>query len=119
MPPSASRAMSSLVLRADPIDGADRAAQDMVAAAKLADLLDGRHVLGLFDHADHRGVAARIPAYPALVLLGHVAADPAEPHPVGDLHQHRGEALDVRRVGAKQVEGNALGALGPYARQPA
>ena len=38
---------------------------------------------------------------------------------VGDLHQRRGEAPDVRRVRAEQVEGNPLGALGSYSRQPA
>src|SRR5262249_42537503 len=107
------------VLRADPVDGADGTTQNMVAAAVFADFLDGRHVLRLLDHADHRRVAARVPADPALLVLGHVAAHPAEPDPLGDLDQHGGEAPHVDRVGAQQVKRDALGALGPDAGQPA
>src|SRR5215470_3115571 len=107
------------ILRADPVDGADRTTQDMVTAAEFADFLNRSHVLRLLDHADHREVTAGIPADPALLLLGHVAAYPAEPHPLGDLDQHRGQAAHVGRVGAQQVEGDALGALGPDAGQPA
>src|SRR5262245_16380265 len=107
------------VLRADPVDGADGTTQNMVTAAVFADFLDGRHVLRLLDHADHRRVAARVPADPALLLLGHVAAYPSEPAPLGHTYQHGGEAAHVGRVGAQQVKRDALGALGPDAGQPA
>src|SRR5262249_53221323 len=107
------------VLRADPVNGADRTTQDMVSAAKFADLLDGRNVLGLLDDADHRRVPARVLADPALLFHGHVAAHPAEPDLLGDLDQHRGEPAHVGRVGAQQVKRDALGALGPDPRQPA
>src|SRR6266516_2728513 len=106
------------VLRADPVDRADRTTQDMVSTAELADLLNGRHVLGLFYHADDRGVAARVPADAAFFFLGHVPADPAEPDPLGHLHEHRGEPPDVRRVRAEQVERDPLRALRPHPWQP-
>jgi len=57
----------------------------MVAAAEFTDLLDRGDVLGLLDDTDHRPIAARIAADPAFVLHGHIAADPAEPDPLGHL----------------------------------
>src|SRR5205814_4402373 len=54
----------------------------------------------------------------AFFLLGHVPADPAEPDPLGHLHEHRGEPPDIRRVRAEQVERDPLRALRPHPRQP-
>src|SRR3712207_7714793 len=50
------------------------AAQHVVAAAELAGALDRDHVLVLLDHAEHGGVAPRVTADPALVVLGDVEA---------------------------------------------
>src|SRR5215470_12622696 len=101
------------LVRADAVDRADRAAEHVVTAAELADLLHRRHVLGLFHDADHRGVAPRVEADPAFVGLGHVAAGPAEPHPFGHLDQRVGEPPDLGLIRGQQVKGDPLAPLGP------
>src|SRR5215831_8591710 len=106
------------LVRADPVDRADRAAEHVVAAAELADLLYRRDVLGLFHYADHRRVAPGVQADPALVGLGHVAAGPAEPHPLGHLDQRVGQPPHLGVVRGQQVKGDPLGALGPDPGQP-
>src|SRR5215467_14038757 len=68
------------IFRPDAIHRADRAAEHVIPAAVLADLLDCRHVLGLFNYADQRRVPAHVHADSALVVLGDVAAGPAELH---------------------------------------
>src|SRR5258706_6996072 len=105
------------VIGPDSVDRAYRAAEDMVTAPELADLLNRRDVLGLLDDADHREIAPRVPADAALVLLGDVAADAAELHPLQHLDQRGGQAAYVGRISGQQVEGDALGALRPDARQ--
>src|SRR5450755_426952 len=91
----------------------------MVATPVLADLLNGRDVLGFLDHADKRRVAALIAADPALILLGHVAAGAAELDPLDHLEQHQREPPYVGRIGRQQEERDALGTLGPDAGQRA
>src|SRR5918999_1729637 len=103
----------------DALDGADRAAQYVVAAAELAGLLDRHNVLGLFDHADDVRVTPGVAADPALFGLGHVAADPAELHLVLHFFERVGQPAHVGRVGGQQVEGDTLRALGADAGQPA
>ena len=61
--------------------------EHVVPAAELARLLDRDDVLRLLDHAQHRHVAARVAADPALLVGGDVAADVAEP----DLLRHLGQ----------------------------
>ena len=120
--PSARRTISSRTRRSsgpDALDRADRPAEHVVAAAELAGLLDRDDVLGLLDHADDRQVAPRVAADPALLGLGDVAADAAEPHLVLDLGQRADQPAHVDRVGGEQVERDALRALGPDAGQPA
>src|SRR3954470_15011298 len=87
------------VVRSDALDRRDRAAQHVVAAAELARLLDRDDVLRLLDHADDGEVAPRVAADPALLGLGDVPADPAEPHLVLDLGQRVHQPLHVGRVG--------------------
>src|SRR5690606_5529487 len=58
------------VVGAHAADGVDRAAEHVVAALELADLLDRDDVLGLLDHADHLVGAARVGADAALLLRG-------------------------------------------------
>ena len=99
------------VVRADALDRGDRAAEHVVAAAELPGALDRDDVLGLLDDADDRQVAARVTADPALLLLGDVAADRAEPDLVLDLGQRRDQPANVDRVGGEQVERDPLGAL--------
>src|SRR5690606_4694144 len=107
------------VVRADALDGADRAAEHVVAAPELAGLLDRDDVLRLLHDADDVGVAARVAADPALRLFRDVPAGAAEADLVLDLLERLGEALDVRRVGGEEVEGDPLRALGADAGQPA
>src|SRR5579859_5274426 len=99
------------VLGPDAVHRADRPAEHVVPAAELADLLDRRHVLGLFYHADHRRVPPRVQADPALVVLGDVAARAAELDLLDDLDQRRREAADILGVSRQQVERDPQGAL--------
>ena len=61
---------SSRSARADPVDRADRTAEDVIATAELAGTFHRDHVLRLLDHADRGLVATRIAADPALGVLG-------------------------------------------------
>src|SRR5579859_486677 len=99
------------VLGPDAVHRADRPAEHVIPAAELADLLDRRHVLRLFYHADHRQVPPRVQADPALVVLGDVAARAAELDLLDDLDQRRREAADILGVSRQQVERHPLGAL--------
>ena len=85
----------------DPVDRRDRPAEHVVLAAELPGALDGDDVLRLLDDADEAGVASRVAADRARRLLGHVAADLAEPHLVADLEQDLGEPAHARgrRIG--------------------
>jgi len=109
----------SQVVRPDALDRADRAAEHVIAAAELAGLLDREDVLRLLDHAQHGLVAPGVAADPALVSLGDVEADPAEPHLVLDLEQDLGQPTHVGLIGLKQVERDPLGALGTDAGESA
>src|SRR5450432_3476429 len=97
----------------DAFDRADRAAENVVAPAEFPGLLDSDDVLRLLDHANHAQIAPRIAADPALGLLGHVAADRAEPHLVLHLEQDLSQPADVGCIGREQVERDPLRALRP------
>src|SRR6266568_226446 len=99
------------VLGSDAVHRADRAAEHVIPAAELADLLDRRHVLRLLYHADHRRVPAHVQADPALVILGDVAAGAAELHLLGYLDQGRSEAAHILRADRQQVKRDPLRAL--------
>src|SRR6266567_87224 len=99
------------VLGSDAVHRADRAAEHVIPAAELADLLDRRHVLRLLYHADHRRVPAHVQADPALVILGDVAAGAAELHLLGYLDQGRREAAHILRADRQQVKRDPLRAL--------
>src|SRR5215468_9185305 len=87
------------VVRADPVDRADRSTEHVVPAAELADLLHGRDVFGLLHDADDRRIAPGVKADPALFGLGHVPAGLAEPHPLRHLDKRRRQPPDVLGVG--------------------
>src|SRR5690606_30007127 len=74
-------------------------------------------VLGLFDHADHRPVAARILAHRAFGFLGDVSADLAEPHSLLHVGECLRQRIDVLRVRLQDVERQTLGRLRPDARE--
>src|SRR3984885_14481380 len=107
------------VVRADPVDRADRPAEHVVATAELADLLHRGDVLGLLDDADNGLIAPGVQADPALLRLGHVPAGLAESHALGHLEQRVRQPADVLGVAGQQRERDPLGALRPDARQPA
>jgi len=69
----------------------------VIQATELACALDGGNILGVFDDADHGGVASRIAADPAAILLGDVAADLAEAHLLAYLGQQLRQPGDVER----------------------
>src|SRR5699024_162083 len=102
------------VIGADAVDRIDRPAEHVVPPAEFPGALDGHHILGLLHDAQQAGVAARVAADAALGLFGDVAADLAEPHAGLHLGQCGGQALDLFGIGAEDVEGNALGALGAH-----
>src|SRR2546429_8334011 len=62
------------VVRPDPVERRDRAAEDVVPAPDDTRLLDGGRVLRLLDHADHVEVAALVSAHAAQLALRDVAA---------------------------------------------
>ncbi len=103
----------------DAVDRRDGAAEHVVAAAELLGALDRDDVLVLLHDAQHRLVAPRVTADAALLVLGDVEADRAEPHPGLDLEQHLGQPAYVGRLGLQQVERDALRSLGTHARQSA
>src|SRR6204780_2893438 len=106
------------LVRADSVDGADRPAEHVVAAAELADLLHGRDVLRLFHDADHRQVAPWVEADPALVGFRHVPAGAAKPHLLRDLDQRVRQPFDLSLVDGKQIKSDPLGALRTDPGQP-
>jgi hypothetical protein len=52
---TAQQLLDPQVVRADVVDRVDRSAEHVVLPAELSGALDGDDVLGLLDHADHRG----------------------------------------------------------------
>src|ERR1700735_411529 len=99
------------VVGADAVDRADGAAEDVVPAAELTDLLHRGDVLGLLDDADHRGVPPGVTANAALLGLRDVPARLADPHALGHLDERGGEPPDVLWVAGEQVERDPLRAL--------
>src|SRR5690606_32893704 len=107
------------VIRADSVDRADGPAEHVVEALELARALDGGDILRLLDDADRGGGTTRVAADGAALLLGHVAADLAEPHLVAHLDEYLGEAGHVEGLGLQDVERDALGGLRADAGEPA
>jgi hypothetical protein len=79
--------------------------------------LDRDHVAGLLHDADDGGVAAGVQADRAARPLREVEADLAEPDPLLDVADRLGERERVLRLGAQDVEGQALGRARPDAGQ--
>src|SRR5215475_15124761 len=105
------------VFRADAVHGADGAAEHVIPAAELPDLLDGRHVLRFLHDTEHRWVTAHIHADLALVILCHVPARTAELDLLGNFDQGGRQPAHVLWVRGKQVKRNPLRAFGPDARK--
>ncbi len=103
----------------DAVDRRQRAAEDVVDAGELAAALDGEHIEGLLDNAQHGLVAARVRAHRAEIALGDEVAAAARPHPVMQVAKRRGQSSGGLRRRAHAVEGQPLGRLGTDAGQPA
>ena len=101
------------VVRADAVDRTDRAAEHVVAPAELAGALDRDDVLGLLDDADDVGVAARVAADAALLGLGDVAADRAEPDLVLDPVQRAASRSTSAGSAASRWNAMRCALLGP------
>ena len=107
------------VVRPDALQRVDRPAQHVIPAPELAGPLDRHDVLGLLDHAQHLIGAPRIPADPALLRLGHVEADRAEPHLL--LDPRSAVASRLTSAGSADSTWKAIrwALFGPDAGQPA
>jgi hypothetical protein len=94
-------------------------AQHVVQPVERSGALDGLHVARLRHHADATAVARGVVAHVAVLARGVVEADRAEVHLL--LHPQDGVRQAARglRVCLQQVVRDALGRLGPNARQPA
>ena len=66
--------LDAQMLGVDAVERRERAAQHVIEAAEVAALLDGDDVAGLFHHADDGGVAARVAAEDAELVIGEVEA---------------------------------------------
>ena len=111
-PPASTRRTSSAIFRSSgsiAVDRRERAAEHVVEPAILACALDRDHVGGLLDDADQRRVAALVLADPALLALGEVEADLAQPDLLLDLANRVGEAERLGVVGSQDVEREPLG----------
>src|SRR5262249_7994792 len=91
------------------------AAENVVAPAVAAGPLDGPDVARLLDHAQKRPIPARIPANPAPVRLGEVAARTAGRDLAADPANGVRQALRGLRGLLQQVEREPLGGLTPDA----
>ena len=111
--------LDAQLLGADAFDGADRALQHVVQTVELLGLLHGDDVPRLLDDADGCGVATVVAAHVAELALGHVPAATTERDTGLDLDDGVGQAFGVLLGQLQQVEGNALGRLGPDTRQTA
>jgi hypothetical protein len=78
----------------DPVDGIERAAEDVIVPVELAGPLDGLDVLGFADDTHDAGIPSRIGADPAALGGGDGAADLAVGDTVDDGLQCRSEAFD-------------------------
>ena len=84
----------------------------------FARALDAHHILGLFDHADHRTVTSRVGAYRAGAGFAHVAANITEADLGLDLLDGLGQIARFIFGRGQHVEGDTLRALRPDAGQP-
>src|SRR5262249_60992736 len=85
------------ILRADAVERADRAAEDVVPALVEGRLLDRGRVLRLLDDAQDRPTPALVAADPAEVTLGDVPALATEGDAILRLDDRRREPLGVLR----------------------
>src|SRR5690242_8573050 len=96
------------VLRLDPVERRERAAEHVVEPAVLVRALDRDQVSWLLDDAVDGVVAACVAADLARLLLGQVPALAAEADALLDLLERAGERERLVLRDAQQVEGEAL-----------
>ena len=105
------------VVRPHSAQGRQHTRQNVIVPVECAGLLDGHHVPRLLHHAHHRGVAGRVAADGAQLMVAEGKTARAEPDLLFDLQNAARQFLHglVRRV--QQVQGQALGGLFPDSRQ--
>ena len=91
--------------------------QHVVEAAELAGTLDRSDVGRLLHHTHHRGIAPRIGADPAGILLRQVTAHRAGSDALGHRVDAAGQALHDRRRLFQQVIRQPCGRLASDARE--
>ena len=104
-------------VRPDAVDRRDRAMEDVVEALELGRPLEREDVERLLDHAQLEHVARLVAADRAERRVADVEAALAEHDLVAHGDERRGERPGIRVGGAQEVVGQALGGLGPDARQ--
>ena len=92
------------VVGTDALERRQQAVQHVVAAAEVPAAIDRDQVRRRRDHADRVGLAPRVAAQRARIVLGHVHADRAQPDLVGDIEQRLREIADLLAVAAHQVK---------------
>src|SRR5919201_2753935 len=97
------------MLRLDPIEGREPAAEDVVQAAKLARPLDRDEVDRLLHDADERVVTTGVATDPAHLVLRQVSALLAEPDSLLHVLDRRGERERLVRWALKEMEGQPMG----------
>jgi hypothetical protein len=105
------------VLRLDAVERRERAAEHVVEAAELARPLDGDQIDRLLDHADHRVVAAGVPADRADLVLRQVAALVAEANSLLDLLDRGRERERLVLRPLQEMESEPVGGPRADARQ--
>ena len=105
------------LLPPDTVERAQRATEDVVAPLEPS-ALHGDDVARILDHADDLGIAPVVAADGALLArLRHVEADPAERRALLDGDDGVGQTAGVLARHLQDMEGDALGGLGPDAGQ--
>src|SRR5262249_6019329 len=105
------------VLRANPLHRVEDAMEDVVTTTE-AGPFEREDVEGLFDHADHRRVAARVSAEEAWVLLSDIQAGGSERNPRLHVEDGRGQGRSLLLWRAKHVVGEPLRRLRANAWEP-
>jgi len=84
-----------------------RPAQHVVDAVPGPGALEGQHVRRLLDHAQEPGVAPRVAAHVAQLVLGQVEAARARAHPLAQLEEGGRQCGDLLGAHLQQVQRQA------------
>src|SRR5699024_9067837 len=104
-------------LRSNPIDGGQMPHQYKVTTVVAARLLEREHISGGSHYAYHAGVASRISAHRAHLLLSKIAALLTLANTSHSRHESWRQLLASLAMTLKQIIGHAMSRLRPHAGQ--